>query len=417
MNTYIHQLIELLDEAISRSPQKEKDEEFEDQEVDQFFAHEFLQGKAEKISQVIGIEKYNFPKADKLSAEQTATLLVSIEQLLKAYNWEFMFPEKVTDKVKYQFIIDNWDAEHVHCQQGIVQIETCKFDEQHCPFPGHCQVCHSFKCDKDTSHHLNKGLVDFTKLTPDLNKEEDPHLREEIDRLKALMKQPKGDDYIVGIHNYCDGRCQNCAFTNKCSSYALNEELNVAPDSDLDNSNEQLTAIFRATSEIIEEELSKQGVSVEEALKQMDTTESQSSSKHALELHAESYAEKVNRWLASNQMELESRLVAEAQSGIRDNFESITWFQLFIPAKISRAIHGLSSKNNSECEVFDAHGSAKIALLAIDECISAWDHILGFIPRKEDSILNMLRHLSKLRQDLEEYVPEARCFIRPGFDE
>ncbi|MBS2211855.1 hypothetical protein KEM09_10590 [Carboxylicivirga mesophila] len=416
MNTYITQLIELIDEAISKSPRISEHDDFEAEEVDDLFAQEFLQGKPEKISEKIGIEKYNFPATDKLTPDQTTTILAAVERLLRAYNWEFMFPEDVTDTAKYQFIIDNWDSKHIFCQQGIVQVETCKFDEQHCPFPGHCQVCHSFKCENDNSHHLHKGQVDFTKLTPDLEREEDAHLREEIDRFKALMKQPKGDHFIVGIHNYCDGRCHRCAFTDKCSSFALHEELDYAHSNDHETSNQQLTAIFRATSELIEEELSKKGISVHEALEQIDKEETTGLPKHALEMQAESYAEKINRWLESNQMELESRIVAEADSGIKDNIESITWFQLFIPAKISRAVKGIG-ENKNECDIFDAHGSAKVALIAIDECIQAWEGILQFIPRKEDSILSMLKHLSKLRNDLEEFIPEARDFIRPGFDE
>ncbi len=415
MNTYITQLIELIEEAVAKSPIIQTDND-SDEEYDQQFAKEFLQGKPEKISQVTAIESYNFPNTKQLTTEQLSILLQATVKLLKAYNWEFMFPENVSDSDKYQFIIDNWNSQHIFCQRAVVQIETCKFDENNCPFPKHCQVCHSFKCNKDSSHHLSKGKVDFTQLTPDLDREEDAELREEIDRIKALIKQPKNENYIVGIHNYCDGRCDRCDYTKQCSSYSLHEQLDFSDNTDTDGTNNQLTAIFKATSELIEEELLKKDMNLEQAMAEIEQLEQDMPTKHALELQAESYAEKVNRWFESNQMELESRIVTEEEPDIKNCFETITWFQLFIPAKISRSLKGINKEDRSECDIYDAHGSAKIGLIAIDESINAWENIMGAIPRKEDSILNMLRHLSKLRLELENEIPEARLFVRPGFD-
>ncbi|WP_439184838.1 hypothetical protein [Carboxylicivirga taeanensis] len=414
METYINQLIETIEEAIDKAPGKTGFEEDEDEHL---FAQEFLQGRPEKISKIVGIEKYNFPLANQLSSEQISKLLEATEKLLKAYNWEFMFPENVKPSTKYQFIIDLWDSKHVYCQQGVVQIETCQFDENHCPFPGQCQVCHSFKCNDDDSHHCCKGQVDFSNLTPDIDHTEDAELRGEIERFKALMQQPQNDNFIVGIHNYCDGRCNRCEFTQQCSSYALNKELDFDFTDDDGSSQKQLAVIFQATTEIIQEELSKKGINAQQAMEALADEDKIQTPKHSLELLAESYAEKVTRWLESNQMELESRLVSEPTPAIQESFESITWFQLFIPAKVSRAVSSASSKQPSECEVYDARGSAKVALLAIDECMQAWELILKSIPKKEDSVLNLLRHLSKIKDELEGLIPEARSFIRPGFDE
>ncbi|MCU4156309.1 hypothetical protein J1N10_09990 [Carboxylicivirga sp. A043] len=414
MNSYIQQLLELIEESLNKATPPI---DHHDLEVEQHFAEDFLQGKPEMISNIVGIDKYNFPSANKLSEKQTTTLLKAIESLLLAYNWEFMFPEQVTDEVKYQFIIDHWSSKHVHCQQGIVQIETCKFDENNCPFPGHCNVCQSFKGDKDSDHHLNKGQVDFTSLLPDYSAEEEATMRADIDKVKYLMKAPKLDHYIAGIHNYCDGRCNLCAFTDRCSSHALNAEIDNLHQTDKTESEKQLKVILKATTEILEEELTKKGINIDEALTELDDLTCEPKPKHDLEKQAESYAEKIKRWLESNQMELESRIVAQSESGIGKDTETITWFQLFIPAKVNRAINGMLNNENSETDHYDAKGSAKIALIAIDECISAWENIMMSIPSKEDSILNLLKHLSKLRTELEEYIPEARAFVRPGFDE
>ncbi|MCT4643501.1 MAG: hypothetical protein N4A74_00835 [Carboxylicivirga sp.] len=415
MNTYIKQLIE----KIEKSTQKANfnfSEDDENIEVDSSFATDFLQGKPERISKVVGIDKYNFPGTNKLNDQQINELLQAIEILLKAYNWEFMFPENLSSSVKYQFIIDHWDTKHVHCQKGLVQVETCKFDESNCPFPGHCKVCYSFKCNEDKTPSLNKEMIDFHSLIPEINGD-DQVSREDVEKFKALIKQPKNESFITGIHNYCDGRCKQCSYTDRCSSYALNSQFDMPNESDGEVNDQQLKVIFKATTELIEEELSKKGIDITEALAEMDEMESLSLEKHSLEKLAESYAEKTKRWLESNQMEIESRIVAKPEIGIQQAFESISWFQLFIPAKISRCVSGIAKADTSETDHYDAHGSAKIALIGIDESINAWETIMTFIPQKEDSTLNILRHLSKLRSELENIVPEARNFVRPGFDE
>jgi ribosomal protein L22 len=414
MNIYIQQLLELIDEAQNKATAPI---DHHDLETEQYFAEEFLQGRPEMISKVVGINKYHFPSTDKLSDTQISILLEAIEKLLLAYNWEFMFPENVSEILKYQFIIDHWDSKHVFCQKAIVQIETCKFDESQCPFPGHCNVCQSFKDDSDCSHCYSKGQIDFTNLIPDYSEDEDASLRQDIDRVKNLMKEQKCNNYITGIHNYCDGRCSQCPYTERCSSYSLNAEIDNLNQKDEENNEKQLEVILKATSEILEEELVKKGINLEEALSLMDDTKLEQKPKHPLEKQAESYAEKVKRWLESNQIELESRIVAHSNSGIEKDTETITWFQLFIPTKINRVIKGMLNNENCNANHYDAKGSAKIALIAIDECIGAWENILQNIPSKEDSILNLLRHLSKLRNELEDFIPDARAFVRPGFDE
>ncbi|WP_430810356.1 MULTISPECIES: hypothetical protein [unclassified Carboxylicivirga] len=415
METYLTQLLELIEEAITKAPHKKYDSEIDFNNIT-LLAQEFLQSKAEKISAVTGIEKVNFPSPDKLNAMQMKNIVKALEKLLKAYNWEFMFPEQIDETNKYQYIRDHWDTQQLYCKEGMMQIETCTFDERKCPFPGQCKVCHSFKTDDDDSHHLCKGQIDFTDLIPEFQREDD-EIRDDVDRLKKLMLQPNDDSFISGIYNYCDGRCEKCTFTHQCSSYALNAQFDKVKCND--DGAKQLKVFFKATSEIIEEELSNKGIDVEEAMNLIKENElPPQPPKHSLEKQAESYAEKLNRWFNSNQMEIESRIVTEQATGLKDDFETITWFQLFIAAKVNRAINGKRQcREGDNDELQDSLGSAKIALIAIDESIHAWNNLLNAIPSKEDSILSMLRHLSDLREDLEGYFPEARKFIRPGLDE
>jgi len=65
----------------------------------------------------------------------------------------------------------------------------------------------------------------------------------------------------------------------------------------------------------------------------------------------------------------------------------------------------------------DSDGSTKVALIGMDRSISAWGEILKFFPDQEKNILGIIAHLDRLRKSTEAEFPDARAFVRPGFDE
>lgn len=421
MDEYIEQLIELIQKA--KRPMKYSLDNTgmdSNQTIDNDFniknANEFIHGRCERISAITGIEHYQFPPVDKLSSNQTIDLLDATEELLAHFNLEFVFPENVTDAVKYKFIIDHWNSKQKYSSAAMVQIETCRFEENKCPFPNFCSICEDFKNKDDDHHPLSIGQIDFDNLIP---AKDEKRIRVEVDKFKELIRKPTHENFITGIHNYCDGRCHSCPFTDRCSSYAINKELDEATLSTEDQpSDDQLLVILKATSEIIEEELNKRGIDANETLNELTSEElCQLQEKHPITMQAESYAEKVKRWLESNQLEMESRLIAADDDEISKALESITWFQLFIPAKVARALSSVEQDDVDEHLKYDCNGSAKIALLAIDESLQGWQTFFRHIPHKEDSLLNLLKHLDKLKNNLELQFPDARSFVRPGFDD
>ena len=64
-----------------------------------------------------------------------------------------------------------------------------------------------------------------------------------------------------------------------------------------------------------------------------------------------------------------------------------------------------------------ANGSAKIALIAMERSLSAWDVIRNLLPETTDDMLDLLVVISKLRSGLQRIFPKTHLFIRPGFDE
>ncbi|MFP3975357.1 MAG: hypothetical protein ACLFVK_03945 [Dehalococcoidia bacterium] len=104
---------------------------------------------------------------------------------------------------------------------------------------------------------------------------------------------------------------------------------------------------------------------------------------------------------------------------INDAGEVVRWYQNFIYAKIMRALEGKLQEPSLDLQGMpaDSDGSAKIALIAIDHSTAAWANLLGHFPEKQDDTLELLVHLHRLRRAFEAVFPDARAFIRPGFDE
>jgi hypothetical protein len=64
----------------------------------------------------------------------------------------------------------------------------------------------------------------------------------------------------------------------------------------------------------------------------------------------------------------------------------------------------------------DANGSAKVAIIGIERSMAAWAGLLNQFPQQERTILDLLVKLKRLLQNVDKAFPDARAFVRPGFD-
>ena len=58
----------------------------------------------------------------------------------------------------------------------------------------------------------------------------------------------------------------------------------------------------------------------------------------------------------------------------------------------------------------------KVALIALDCSLAAWGEMRNHFPLHNNDIFDILVHLDRLRRKVEKVFPDARAFIRPGFD-
>ncbi|MGB5746440.1 MAG: hypothetical protein WBM69_05630 [Desulfobacterales bacterium] len=100
--------------------------------------------------------------------------------------------------------------------------------------------------------------------------------------------------------------------------------------------------------------------------------------------------------------------------------EVIRWYQHQIYVKLRRALHSAhdeATEDDLDDYPKDSDGSTKVSLIGMDRSISAWGKIIKNFPDEEDSILGIIAHLDRLRRRTETEFPDARAFVRPGFDE
>jgi hypothetical protein len=228
------------------------------------------------------------------------------------------------------------------------------------------------------------------------------------------------DGYIDSIFNYCDRWCERCAFTSKCRSYALEKEDTPPEGPELWD---YLHNVFQATFLMLEEMMKERGIDPgkpEEVAKDPDPELDEKN--HPLSIFTRETVFKIHDWLDKNDLYVKIKdqenlelPLTEKMLRCKDSIEVIYWYNFFISAKVSRAISGLL--DHDEYSDYDMNGSAKIALVSIDRVIASWAVVMEEIPEYEDEILDILVSLAQIRKRTELTFPDARKFIRPGFDE
>ncbi|RUT79902.1 hypothetical protein [Ancylomarina longa] len=256
------------------------------------------------------------------------------------------------------------------------------------------------------------------------------------DLLFALIQNP---NLIPGIYNYCDGWCERCEFTRNCLNFKMMEE--GVPDledaeSEASSAMENLDEMFQLSMELLHQAAKDLGMELPKETIDFDSDVEERKDelifKSQIMLQADKYSELVDAWF----LDFESLLyvgvntlkeifdftneedMLEEEQKIFDVYEIIRWYQFIIPSKLFRSLRSKVNTEESGNEFYqhDSVASAKVALVSIDRSIDAWSCFLQRFPESEDSMLPILLLLSGLKTLVEKIFPEARDFIRPGFD-
>ena len=257
------------------------------------------------------------------------------------------------------------------------------------------------------------------------------------DDVKRLVENP---DLIEGIHNYCDRWCERCAFTSRCATFGMGKKRKRGPEG-RDPKNQafwdELTEVFKLTLELVQETAVEQGIDVSdlegEGFGEGETLLGQEEARnHPIAKAGLAYVVMHDQWmkeaegiLKQKRKELAREVQLEipgskphlAAFRISDAVEILEWYHPLVYTKMTRAI-GMREIERGAPRYYplDSDGSAKVALGAIERSMAAWGILRESFPAEQDSILDMLAHLERLRNAIEKEFPNARAFRRPGFD-
>jgi len=256
--------------------------------------------------------------------------------------------------------------------------------------------------------------------------------------MKKYFDNPK---YIQGIYNYCDRWCKKCQFTGRCMHFALSEDHFSDPDSvNITNKAfwQKITELFKVTLEMLNDLIEQEDIDMNmfDSKKAMLELEKRKevAKNHECAIEANQYIDLVNKWFGGSEelftrneelfnqeteFEITREIYIKNVSELKENLETIQWYQYQIYIKINRAIEeSLSSVTEEDLQLNNSfNGSAKVALIGIDKSLRAWEYLMFNFPEKEDEVLDILIYLGRLRKKIEALFPEARTFVRPGFDE
>ncbi|HKJ42972.1 MAG TPA: hypothetical protein VKA27_12840, partial [Sunxiuqinia sp.] len=136
MQHYISQLIDDIRQAIwnLRPPHElwEESKADPDDELeleDMSFVEQYIEGEKQPIADITGIAPEQLPPPEKLTAEQQGLLASELEKLLQYFHFVLDFPEKFPPHLRYSFILDFWNEEHVPLSFGENHIEFCDYEE------------------------------------------------------------------------------------------------------------------------------------------------------------------------------------------------------------------------------------------------------------------------------------------------
>jgi hypothetical protein len=229
--------------------------------------------------------------------------------------------------------------------------------------------------------------------------------------------------YIDFISAYCDSWCERCAFTERCSHFAVKSALAMCDDN-YEAALELTLGRPRVPGDGPQKSLRDRMAEVlgdfEPDEKELDAIGREHEqrreriTRHAVAEASLDYAVAVRRWQTEH-----SHAGEHTEAAVREALETIDWDSHLIHVKIMRALDGRDeyprgAPFETSAIQSDWNGSAKVALLSIERSERAWRVVAAVTMDEAAGVL--ADTLAGLRLDATGEFPNAMAFKRPGFD-
>lgn len=412
MKKYLNTLLDDIAEAKNNRPTKRKmkEDEILPFELDNFMENSFEEKqkpikRTGNIREIMGFEPEQFPPADYWTTDEAALLVKALNALLGHYNLVADYPTTLPPHLAYTTLVGALEKHAPIMPFGEWHLEFCQYDPTECPFGApYCRCGNWEKEDKKEDKKEDSDSYD-----PDNN--------------------------IAGIHNYCDAWCERCPFTDRCA--VANDFENEKPDS----GNRYTLGLWKDHNESFEKAkiwLQNQTKDNPVSLKPLQA-EKQIFDKEENEVRrdvdsvaviqlAKRYQDKVSKWLKLDRhkplndiiQNPSNTIFTEQGEAMIEQFMVIQWYEHHIYVKFIRAVRGkIEDESFGDNGDFpkDSDGSAKIALIGAERSATAWYQWALLYPEDKVVAVQMMVLLDAIIKAGEEECPDARNFIRPGFDE
>ena len=214
------------------------------------------------------------------------------------------------------------------------------------------------------------------------------------------------DGFIVGVYQYCDRWCEQCPLTNRCRMFSSLAEIDFEDRSEPRLTRERRRLAVQLVEFQTEAEELGEGARPKPGERLGYLPELEPSSGTDPEVVASSHdLQKKFRQLSMS-----------ANPAVRNAAESIRYFSLFVPTKMMRALAQVAREGPGP-QQSDANGSAKVAILALERMAGAWNVLIETHHVSATVAGPFLAEIAQMLRNLDRAVPNARAFVRPGFDE
>jgi hypothetical protein len=240
-------------------------------------------------------------------------------------------------------------------------------------------------------------------------------------KLSRIVGNPR---HISGIYNYCDRWCERCPFTLRCSVYAVGQAEGEGRIHERQHETlwPRLEALAAAGKDVIGKHADHPGVGPVE--NPTFKVPGRPIERHRVGAAAKRYMEFAHKFVEQRLEEFPQLAPPSEGDGVSlaEAFDVISFYHYLIPVKLSRSLRWdefdeeMANDPDLADMPRDQDGSAKIALIAIDRSILAWLVFRQKEPATADAALSAIMTLSRLRAAVEKEMPNARAFVRPGFD-
>ncbi len=230
--------------------------------------------------------------------------------------------------------------------------------------------------------------------------------------------------WIPHISDYCDSRCNRCAFNERCWSFALQEHERRVADGQILPEGEEGECLPEPAN--VKGWAERHGIDFDDI--EPDSAEERRDQQRQARIdgdplvrRAHEYGEDVFRILRPFLAAEEPPEGRQHSADVAEAFHDIYGLSLRISVKVHRAVSSFEFNKDEETESDpiqnDSNGSAKVALLAIAEIIAAWQIIHSAALVDSGLLTYFTDTLKKIACELCDRFPLAMAFVRPGFDE